>query len=116
MDMRKVMRVNQGAGLAAPQVGKSLALFVVEDELLPHNAICNPKWQPKEGNEVQRLNEGCLSFPGVFLEIPRYTEITVEYQDMSGKIHEMELSGFAAHVFQHEAEHLDGVLMIDHLA
>jgi peptide deformylase len=115
-DMLKAMKANDGAGLAAPQIGKSIALFVVASGLLPHDAVCNPKWTPREGNEKVRLNEGCLSFPGVFLDIPRYTEILVEYQDIRGKIHEMELTGFAAHVFQHESEHLDGVLMIDHLA
>jgi len=115
-DMLKVMKSHLGVGLAAPQVGKSISMFVTEPGLLPHAAICNPKWKPKDGNEAQKLDEGCLSFPGVFLQIPRYTEILVVYNDINGKIHEMELSGYAAHVFQHEAEHLSGILMIDHLA
>lgn len=113
--MYKLMMREDGAGLAAPQVGISLSFFVVEKTLMSHVIIANPVWKPAEGSKTYMAEEGCLSFPGLFVEIPRYDKIDVEYQCVDGKMHKDTLDGFAAHVFQHEEEHLRGVLMIDHV-
>ncbi len=113
--MYKLMLVEKGAGLAAPQVGVSLSFFVVEKTLMPHMIIANPTWKPAGDAKTYVAEEGCLSFPGLWVEIPRYDKIEVEYQCVDGKMHKATLDGFAAHVFQHEEEHTRGVLMIDHL-
>jgi len=115
IDMELVMRRGDGVGLAAPQVGKNIRMFIIEEALLPGGVVCNPSLVPAPESRTYSAREGCLSFPGLILEIPRHTEISVEYQDVDGKIHQVNLDGFAAHVFQHEVDHINGVLMIDHL-
>ena len=115
VDMCHVMCRNQGAGLAAPQVGLPVRMFVMDEDLGPHVAICNPSWEPEEDAKLYGATEGCLSIPGLFLTIDRWDKIKVKYQDVCGESHSYVLNGFAAHVFQHETEHLDGILMIDHL-
>jgi len=114
--MYKLMVGEKGAGLAAPQVGIGLAFFVVEKTLMPHIIIANPSWKPAEDAKTYMAEEGCLSFPGLWVEIPRYDKIDVEYQCVDGKMHKSTLDGFAAHVFQHEEEHTRGILMTDHLS
>jgi len=114
--MYKLMVREDGAGLAAPQVGIGMAFFVVEKTLLPHIIIANPIWKPAVGSKTYMAEEGCLSFPGLWVEIPRYDKIDVEYQCVDNRIHKSTLDGFAAHVFQHEEEHTRGILMTDHLS
>ena len=113
--MRRLMKEEDGAGLAAPQVGIPQSFFVVADYLMSHKVIVNPSWSPSNGTETYMAEEGCLSFPGLFLKIKRFKQIDIYYQDVGGKIYKGKLDGFAAHVFQHESDHLVGTLMIDHL-
>lgn len=113
--MRRLMAEENGAGLAAPQVGIPQAFFVASPGLMPHEVVINPTWVQAPDSSQYMAEEGCLSFPGLFLRIKRFDKIDVQYQDIGGKMHSERLEGFAAHVFQHESDHLVGTLMIDHL-
>jgi peptide deformylase len=113
--MIKTMIANQGAGLAAPQVGIPQSFFVVQQGLMDHQIIINPQWTKSEDSVAYMAEEGCLSFPGLFIEVERFDKIDVQYQYVDGKLYTVTLDGFAAHVFQHESDHLLGVVMIDHL-
>jgi peptide deformylase len=105
-NMTKIMFENNGIGLAAPQVGVLKKLFIMGN--LDKLIVCiNPEIISGTGEE--RDLEGCLSFPDLWLHVNRYETINVRYQDMSGKSIELELSGLAARVFQHELDHLSGV-------
>lgn len=113
--MQDLMIKNNGAGLAAPQVGIPQRFFVVSKGLMSHDVIVNPTWKPSDNAKSYEATEGCLSFPNLFLRIQRFDEILVEYQDINGKLHSGSMDGFAAHVFQHESDHLVGKLFIDYL-
>lgn len=110
--MLELMKSLDGVGLACPQVGINKRMFV--SNKLPHEIICNPTWIVAKDAQRYQAIEGCLSFPGLEIERQRFDKIHVRYQCYSGKMWSMELSGFAAHVFQHETDHLNGKLMIDH--
>ena len=103
-------------GLAAPQVGESLQLSVIdvsqgtdENELL---VLINPEILEAEGSETD--DEGCLSFPGITLPVKRNTRIYLKNTDLDGKEIKREIDGFLARVIQHEIDHLNGKLIIDH--
>jgi peptide deformylase len=115
------MRRAPGVGLAASQVGIDLALVVMEtkpNKIRPHvlpfppQAIINPKITKRSGKTISDW-EGCLSLFNVRAMVPRSERITVEYYDERGAKHVKEFSGFQARVFQHEIDHLSGVLYID---
>ena len=119
--MLELMRGAQGVGLAAPQVGLPWRLFVAEP------------WERQEGDspagplvyinpvlstpsrETEEADEGCLSIPDVQAAIRRPTAITVEALDLEGNPFEVRSEGFAARVWQHEVDHLDGVLILDRM-
>ena len=104
-----------GLGLAAIQVGLDIRMFVTSLPF-PHKIIINPKWEPTpSGFEYARL-EGCLSFPGWLAPVKRFDAIKASYYNVEGKRVELIAKGLAAQVFQHETDHLDGVLLIDHLS
>lgn len=111
-DMLETMHKNQGIGLAAPQVGVKKRIIVVDVGKGPL-ALINPKITKKEGKEV--LEEGCLSFPGVFIPIKRASEIVVESLNKDGKKITINADHLAARVLQHEIDHLNGILIIDHI-
>jgi len=116
-DMIETMRVANGLGLAAPQVGKSLQLFVIDWAVIDEDrddgvAYINPEILDKAGNNVNK-QEGCLSIPKVFADVIRPDKIKVRYTNVNGKQVEETLVGIAARVFQHEYDHLVGVLFID---
>ena len=118
-DMAETMYVAPGVGLAAPQLGLSMRLFIVdvateEDEPSDLRVFINPKIIEAEGDAT--FNEGCLSFPGIREEIDRAERIKVRALDRDGKPFELEADGLLAIVIQHENDHLDGKLMIDHLS
>jgi peptide deformylase len=117
-DMAETMYAAPGCGLAAPQIGVSLRVFVVdcagEDEPSQFHAFINPEILEKDG--VQIWNEGCLSFPGVSEEIKRAERIKVRALDRNGKEFVLEADGLLAVAVQHETDHLNGVLMIDKLS
>lgn len=110
-DMFVAMHEANGIGLAAPQIGISLRLAVIEinEEKL---ILINPTLS---GHEEDRIlfEEGCLSLPGQFLAIERFETVTVNYQDEHGKHQTLTTSGLLAIAIQHEIDHLDGVLIVD---
>ncbi|MGH2829222.1 MAG: peptide deformylase [Actinomycetota bacterium] len=112
-DMLETMRAAPGVGLAAPQVGADRRLFVY-DSGEQSGAICNPEiiWASEETQEVE---EGCLSIPDVYLPVTRAMHVRVRAQDLAGATIVLEASEFEARIFQHEIDHLDGVLFVDRL-
>lgn len=117
-DMFDTMYANNGVGLAAPQIGESKRIFVLDvspdGSNLPPMAFINPVIIKKSGAMVSW--EGCLSFPNVFIDVKRYKTITVKYQDLTGKTKVMEASGdLLCRAIQHELDHLDGILFVDHV-
>jgi peptide deformylase len=113
-DMIETMYDEVGIGLAAPQVGISLRLMVVgHDGGREARAIVNPVIA-EQGGEVT-AEEGCLSLPGIFAPVTRAEWVKLEGQDLEGEPVSIKARGLAARVFQHEMDHLDGVLFIDRL-
>ena len=113
-DMEKIMEENQGVGLAAPQVGVSKRIIIVRMENQPR-VLINPKIF-KKNREAEIAEEGCLSVPGVFLEIKRAKWVEIEALDIEGKAIYFKAEGLPARIFQHEIDHLDGILLIDRLS
>ena len=120
-DMVETMLVEDGIGLAAPQVGVSKRLIVigmpVDDD--PDNrkifVMINPEIL-EYGEEEVTAEEGCLSLPDIQEEVTRPNFLKVRFQDLKGETHEFEAEGYFTRVIQHEMDHLDGVLFIDHLS
>ena len=110
-DMILTMKKAPGVGLAAPQIGKSIQLIIVERTPSPLILI-NPKIV---GHSLRKhiLEEGCLSVPGKFGLIKRWREVKVRAQLLDGSPFELKAQGFLAEIFQHEIDHLAGVLYID---
>lgn len=115
-DMIETMYVSDGVGLAAPQVGISQHIFVASPAMRRGSeyVMINTVIEKKEGTAVAA--EGCLSLPGLSAEIVRAAKIKISFQDRHGKKHAAEVSDFFARVIQHEMDHLDGMLLIDHFA
>ena len=113
-DMIETMYDEVGIGLAAPQVGMSLRLMVVGDESGHEaRALINPVIA-EQGGEVT-AEEGCLSLPGIFAPVTRAEWVRLDAQDLAGAPVSIRARGLAARVYQHEMDHLDGVLFIDRL-
>jgi peptide deformylase len=110
-DMLATMRENDGVGLAANQVGRLKRVLVasVEDE---DYVIVNPVLSERS-ETTERGQEGCLSIPGINVEVERPTAITVTGQDVSGEPLRIKAQDMLARVLQHEVDHLDGVLILD---
>jgi peptide deformylase len=110
-DMLATMRDNEGVGLAANQVGrlKRVLVAAVEDQ---EYVIVNPVLT-NEAETMESVSEGCLSIPGIQVEVERPIAVTVSGQDVSGKPLRLEASDLLARVLQHEVDHLDGVLILD---
>jgi len=110
-DMLATMRDNEGVGLAANQVGrlKRVLVAAVEDQ---EYVIVNPVLT-NEAETLAIVSEGCLSIPGIQVEVERPVAVTVSGQDVSGKPLRLEASDLLARVLQHEVDHLDGVLILD---
>lgn len=134
-DMYETMYAANGVGLAAPQIGQSIRLFIVdthagadsddpEAEKAPDDAdeeprlkraFINPYIVEEEGEEWD-FEEGCLSIPGLREAVSRQPRVVLQYMDEKFQEHEEEFEGFAARVIQHEHDHLDGILFVDHLS
>lgn len=112
-DMAETMYLSRGVGLAAPQVGESLNLIVVDigDDLIE---LYNPRIVSSE--DTYLAQEGCLSVPEIMLEIERAEKIVVQGIDRDGKDIMLEAEELLARVFQHEIDHLKGTLIIDHIS
>ena len=110
-NMRTIMKLSDGVGLSANQIGLSLNCFVAEVENKFY-AIFNPKIT-KSSKEVDEMEEGCLSVPNNFGMVSRADKVWLEGFDASGKKVKLKVWGFLARVFQHEVDHLSGSLFID---
>ncbi len=116
--MEVAMYAERGIGLAAPQVGRDLRLLLAEDarEGAPRARVfVNPEivWS---SSERDKYAEGCLSLPDVFEDVVRPVRVRMRYQDLEGREQEIEDDGLLARVLQHELDHLEGVLFVDHLS
>jgi len=109
-------RTNNAIGLAAPQVGESVRLSVIDLSMGEHEdnlvLLINPEILEAEGKEMGE--EGCLSFPTISLNVNRATRIFLKTIDINGNEIKREIDGFLARAIQHEMDHLDGKLIIDH--
>jgi len=115
-DMYDTMKVANGIGLAANQVGIDMQLAIIsyKDEKKSYDfVVLNPKIVSASGQLYEE--EGCLSFPGFFIKIKRYENVIVRAINEKGLPVEIKASGLLAKAFQHEIDHLNGVLFIDHL-
>jgi peptide deformylase len=121
-DMIETKRAANGAGIAANQVGETLRIAIVEVEpgnprypykpAVPLTVIVNPELEPL-GDEQVEIVEGCLSVPDLRGAVPRWEAVRVRYLDRDGVEHEEVRRGLTAGTFQHEVDHLDGVLFLD---
>jgi len=120
-DLLHTVQLANGVGIAAPQVAQSLQLFVVASRPNPRypnapemepTAMLNPKIL-SHNNELEQGWEGCLSVPGMRGLVPRYTAIEVEYLGRNGKVTRQVLKDFVARIFQHELDHLNGIVFLD---
>ena len=115
-EMLQLMYEKRGVGLAAPQVGWSVQLCVINpthDDRSNERVCVNPVLAETSGEEV--AEEGCLCFPEVHGNIPRATTVTCRYYDLEGRRHEVVAEGLLARIFQHETDHLQGRLIIDRM-
>lgn len=118
-DMAETMWDAPGVGLAAPQIAQSVRVIVVdvtepEDEEKKYMALINPEILDREGKQVDE--EGCLSVPEITAQVERYKKVTVHYQMEDGTEKQLTTEDRFAVVLQHEIDHLNGVLFIDHLS
>jgi peptide deformylase len=113
--MLELMRTGQGVGLAAPQVGKNIRMFVMNATGKPEDdrVIVNPVLSDPDGEES--AEEGCLSIPDVKTDVLRLKTLRLAAQDVNGKPFEETATGFVARVWQHEIDHLNGTLIIDRM-
>ena len=112
-DMIETMDKSDGIGLAACQVGKGLRIFVLPKELCDKQVFINPEII-KMSKDVDIVEEGCLSLPGVFLPIKRAKLLKIKAVDENGKKFKIKTEGLLARVIQHEFDHLNGVLITDY--
>jgi peptide deformylase len=112
-DMVETMREAPGVGLAAPQVGISLRLFVFDDGETGPTFVANPELMDGTGELLE--DEGCLSIPGPYYPTPRFARIRCRGQDLDGRRLDLVGEGLLARIFQHETDHLNGMLYIDRL-
>lgn len=123
-DMFETMYASEGVGLAAPQIGRSDRLVVIDadpvSDVFPECkgrkfVLVNPEIEILDGPQENR-SEGCLSLPGISENVKRTEHIRLRWQDPDFQPHEEEISGFLARIVQHECDHLYGRLYIDHIS
>ena len=120
-DMLETMYEDKGVGLAAPQIGVSKRIIVVDDKTTEEGKGENPMYMVnpeiiEKSDEMILFNEGCLSVPGQCAEVERYQRIKVKYLDYNGKEQVIEAEDYLAVILQHEIDHLDGILYIDRIS
>lgn len=116
-DMLETMYAAPGIGLAATQVDVHRRIIVIdvsEDQSTPL-VLINPEYTPI-GEEREPMQEGCLSVPEYFAEVPRALKVHLKALDRDGQSYEIEADGLLAHCIQHEVDHLEGVLFVDYLS
>ena len=118
-DMEETCLAVHGVGLAANQIGLDMRLALIlipesdkKDAPLKRIVIINPEFIEKTGEVIEE--EGCLSLPGLWVEVPRATEVTIQFLNEHGEKVKLRARGLLAKAFQHEMDHLDGHLFIDH--
>lgn len=123
-DMWETLEKSHGVGLAAPQVGLSIRLAIIDLDCISDDepqyagykrVFINPYIEEVDDSEMETQEEGCLSLPGLSEKVTRPTRIHVTYQDENFQEHDEWVDGFLARVMQHEFDHLDGVVYTDHL-
>lgn len=123
-DMFETMYVSEGVGLAAPQIGRNDRIVVIDADPMKDThpecegrklTLINPEVEILDGEKVVR-SEGCLSLPSLSENVARVEHIRLRYQDENMQQHEEEISGFLARIVQHECDHLEGMLYIDHIS
>lgn len=115
-EMYQIMQESEGVGLAAPQVNWSVRLLVLngggeEDQ---NEALINPVIKKRRGRVLGE--EGCLSFPGIFVQVERAKEIDIEYLDRDGKLRQETRTDFPARIIQHEMDHLENILLVHRMS
>lgn len=123
-DMYETMYASEGVGLAAPQIGRNDRIVVIDADPFGDShpecagrklTLINPKIEILDGDEISR-GEGCLSLPGLSENVNRVEHIRLSWVDENFTAHEEEISGFLARIVQHECDHLEGKLYIDHIS
>ncbi len=124
-NMKETMYASDGIGIAAPQVGKSLRLIYIDVDVLKDDmpemagknfVLINPVITVDETSPVVSREEGCLSLPGIHEKVERNSRIHVKWTDENWQEHEQDIEGFLARVFQHEYDHLEKTVFVDHLS
>ena len=117
-DMFETMHSVNGIGLAATQIGvaKQVAVIDISPEKNEPLVIINPAIQILDPSKTEDYDEGCLSVPGFFEKISRPSDIKLTYQDLNGKKQEIKPEGLLTKVVQHELDHLNGRLFVDHIS
>lgn len=117
-DMFETMHSVNGIGLAATQIGvaKQVAVIDISPEKNEPLVIVNPAIQILDPSKTEDYDEGCLSVPGFFEKISRPSDIKLSYQDLNGKKQEIKPEGLLTKVVQHELDHLNGRLFVDHIS
>ncbi len=125
-DMYETMDASSGVGLAAPQIGKSIRVVVIDLDVLKddfpeyegyRHAFINPHIiEVDETSEKITMDEGCLSVPGMNEKVARYSRIHVQYLDEDLKPHDEWVEGYLARVMQHEFDHLEGIIYTDRIS
>ncbi len=122
-NMFETLDKSEGVGLAAPQIGESIRLFIINGEPLSDDdeslkdfmqVFINAKITERTGEE-KIYNEGCLSLPGIREDVTRKSVIRIKYYDEDFEFHDETFDGLKARIIQHEYDHIDGILLIDHL-
>ena len=123
-NMFETMYASEGVGLAAPQIGRNDRIVVIDADPVSENfpecagrkfTLINPEIEILDGESCSRA-EGCLSLPGLSENVNRVEHIRLKWVDADFQPHEEEISGFLARIVQHECDHLDGKLYIDHIS
>lgn len=118
-DMLETMYDAQGRGLAAPQVGHLIRVFVMDvtwKEGAPTPIVMVNPVITAQSETVMPSDEGCLSIPGILASVDRPAEVTIEWQGATGQDHKETLTGFAARCAQHELDHLNGIVTFDRIS
>lgn len=123
-NMKETMYASDGIGIAAPQVGKSIRLIYIDVDVLKEDmpelagknfVLINPVITVDETSQDVSREEGCLSLPGIHEKVTRHDRIHVKWTDENWQQHEQDIEGFLARVFQHEYDHLEKTVFVDHL-
>lgn len=124
-DMFETMYKSEGVGLAAPQIGKTIRVVVIDGDVLSEKfpeckglklTIINPKLEVIEDENPVTREEGCLSLPGLAENVKRFEHIKLEWLDENFQPHSQEFKGFASRIIQHELDHLEGQVYTDHVS